>query len=211
MAKLTKSLIKTHKKTLLEGFSDGVLARLLGVSARTIRRWRAIARRSSGKKKREMTTHERLCIDFADLHRRGQANLISRLWNSIGKAAETDWKAARYLLSVLVPEDFSIKGIAVRAVARTAAAAMSSMETSEILSSIERTSLEIVLSALREGDLPTALTLIKSKEIDASAFSPEEFLQGMRALKNSILNGDGAGDGGDGIERQLMSIETERA
>lgn len=211
MSKLTKAMIKAHKRTILEGFPDAVLSRCLGVSSRTFRRWRAVARAAVGKRKRDLTARERLCVEFTDLHRRGQTRLISKLWNVVVKAAEGgDWKAARWLLSVLSPEDFSNRGIAVRAVQRDSDAVISAMTPAELQNAIERESLEIILCALRGGDLQTALVISKSTVTDAGAFSPEAFLQGLRALKKSILNGDGGGDG-DGIERQLMEIESERA
>lgn len=208
-AKLTKSLIQANKQTILQGFPDNLLGRCLGVSARSIRRWRAVARAAAEKRRRDWTARERLCVQFSDLQRRGQANLITDLWLSLRKAAERDWRAARYLLSVLSPADFSNRGIAVRAVQRAVADDISALSPPELQNAIQRESLEIVLSALRSGDLQVALSVCKSSSIDAREFSADEFLQGMRALKKAILNGDGGA--GDGIERQLMSIETERA
>lgn len=210
-AKLTKSLIQANKKTILQGFPDGILARCLGVSARTLRRWRAVAREAATKKKSGWTARQRMCVEFCELQRRGQAKLIADLWLSLRKAAETDWKAARYLLSVLSPEDFSARGIAMRAVQRDVNAEIGALSPAALKSAIERESLEVILSAVRAGDLHVAMSICKFSSIDASGFSPEDFLQGLRALKNSILNGDGGAGAGDDIERQLMSIESERA
>lgn len=207
-AKLTTSLIKANRKTISQGFPDALLGRCLGVSARSIRRWRATARAAAGKPKRDRTARDRLCVQFCELQKRGQANLITDLWVSVRKAAERDWKAASWLLSVLSPEDFSARGIAARAVQRAVGADISALSPAELQTAIERESLEIVLSALRSGDLQVALAICKSTTIDAGGFSQEAFLQGLRALKNSILNGDG-GAGDDGIERQLMELESD--
>ena len=209
-SKLTKSMLKTHKNTIGQGFPDGLLSACLGVSVRSVRRWKAVGKRAFGTKKSDLSEHERLCVRFYEMRVDGQARLICKMWNSLVKAAERDWKAARYVLSVLSPEDFSNKGIAVRAVQREVGDEISALSPADLQAAIERESLEIVLSALRAGDLRVGLSVCKLSSIEAGGFSPEDFLQGLRALKNSILNGDGAGDG-DGIERQLMSIENERA
>lgn len=212
-SKLTKAMLKNHENTLAQGFPDAVLSACLGVSVRSVRRWKAIGKRKNGAKKSELSAHERLCVRFYELRVDGQARLICDLWECLVKRARRDWKAARYVLSVLSPGDFSNRGIAVRAVQRDVAEEIGELSPADLQKRIERESLEIILSALRAGDLQVALSVCKSTSIDAREFSAEEFLRGLRALKNSILNGDGGdGDGdGDGIERQLMSIESERA
>lgn len=206
-SKLTKTMLKNHENTILQGFPDRLLAVCLGVSVRSVRRWKAMGKRLKGQKKRELSAHELLCVRFYEQRVRGQARLICELWDGIVKAAERDWKAARYLLSVLSPADFSNRGIAVRAVQRAVGDEISALSPGELKTTIERESLEIVLSALRAGDLQVAMSICKSSSIDAGGFSAEEFLEGLRALKNSIVNGDG-GDGDDAIERQLMAIES---
>lgn len=211
-SKLTKAMLKNHKNTIGQGFPDRLLAICLGVSVRSVRRWKAVGKRKHGQKKSEMSAHEQLCVRFYEMRVAGQARLICDLWECLVKRARRDWKAARYVLSVLSPGDFSNRGIAVRAVQRAVSAEIGAMSPEELTKAIERESLEIVLSALRAGDLQVGLSVCKSTSIDASGFSPEDFLQGLRALKNSIVNGDcGDGDGDDAIERQLMSIENERA
>ena len=211
-SKLSKSMLKNHKNTISQGFPDRLLSACLGVSVRSVRRWKSIGKRVFGTKKSELSAHERLCVRFYELRAAGHARLICKLWDCLVKRAETDWKAARYLLSVLSPEDFSNRGIAVRAVQRDVNAEIADLSPGELQQAIERESLEIVLSALRAGDLQTASLISKSTDLGAGGFSADEFLQGLRELKNSILNGDGGdGDGDDAIERQLMSLERERA
>lgn len=209
-SKLTKAMLKNHKNTIEQGFPDGVLSACLGVSVRSVRRWKAVGKSKNGQKKSDLSAHEQLCVCFYEHRVRGQARLICDLWECLLKAAERDWKAARYVLSVLSPCDFSNRGIAARAVQRAVADEISALSPAELETAIERESLEIVLSALRAGDLPVAISVCKSTSIDVRGFSPEEFLRGLQDLKKSILNGDGA-DGVDDIERQLLSIEAERA
>ena len=208
---LTKAFLKKHKAVIERGFPISTLSRILGVARVTGQRWLSRAAAAEGKRKRDLTGMDKLCLQFKAMHEKGQARLLQRQLTQIEECAETDWRAAKWLLSVLMPEDFSTKALSIRAVARQVHGDIPEMEIKDLLAAIERESLEIILTALRERDLGTALLLLKGADIDTTAFDPLEFLKGMQALKQrlSTSSADTDMEGSDSVEAQLMGIETE--